>query len=118
MPVANDAPPKKRKPRKIALDEGVGAEWRVAREAKGLSADELGRRVGVSNGTVSNVELGKQLTLPAQIYLRWRRLLFGKSAEPSPVFEAASDELSDLDDEQMNEVREFAILIKKRKKPR
>jgi transcriptional regulator with XRE-family HTH domain len=115
MPASNDAPPKKAKPRKVSLDADLGPAWSAQRKKRGYSADELGRLVGVSNGTVSNVELGKQKSLPGPTFLRWRRLLFGPT-EFTNAFEQVSDVTQDMTDEQLVELVEFAAIIKKRKR--
>jgi len=109
----NDAPPKKRTPRKVSLDVDLGKAWRVQREQRGYSADEVAAIVGVSNGTVSNVELGKQKTLPGPVFMRWHRLLFGKGKEIPSALVGLAEETGDMTEAQLNELREIAKIIKK-----
>ena len=80
------APKKMTKPK--PLDE-VGVEitdakrkmLRVLRKKKGWSMEEAGRRSGLSDGTISNLENGRQTTLKKRKYAR----LMHAYSSPEPV---------------------------------
>lgn len=80
------APKKMTKPKPL---EEVGVEitdakrktLRVLRKKKGWSMEEAGRRSGLSDGTISNLENGRQTTLKKRKYAR----LMHAYSSPEPV---------------------------------
>lgn len=43
---------------KVSTAADIGARIRAAREAKGLTAEQLGEKIGTDKGTVSRIERG------------------------------------------------------------
>lgn len=100
--------------RSVWLPEGTGAAWRARRDELGISQRELARRVGVSSGTVSNVETGKQHTLERPVYAKWRRVLFKDGAAiPEELWNRLVDVLSDVDEDEAQKMIALAQMIKK-----
>ena len=115
MTKAKDADPKNPTipERAVWLPDGTGSEWAAKRKELGLSQRALARRVGVSSGTVSNIETGKQHTLDRSVYAKWRRLLFRDGAAiPDELWDELVNVFSDVDEEEAKKLIAIDPMLK------
>ena len=99
----------------------VGPEERVrikkAREGRGWKQKELGDRVGVSQGTISNLESGKHPQIYKSVYAAIRRVLHlsDEMAASDEVYRQIVEGALELGE---SEQRAVAALIDQLKKPK
>lgn len=105
--------------RSVWLADGVGEKWKEMRESRELNQRQLARRIGVSSGTISNVETGKQRTLERSVYARWLRAISqDQPSIPDDVWEQLVNVFLDTDAEDAKKLIQIAPIIKTaRKKP-
>lgn len=94
----------------ITISKEERTAFKDKRTEKKLKQSELAGRIGVSNGTISNIENGKHLQVKATVYFQLRRVLFGskgaaaavdRSKERELVFKQIVEAISDLTDLQL-----------------
>lgn len=103
--------------RSVWIAEDVRARWLARREKLEIPQREFAARIGTSPGTISNVETGKQKTLPRSLYARWERALFRKGQGVSDdKWNQLIDLFLDSDDDEADQLIAMAAIIRKKEK--
>lgn len=90
----------------VEITESRRRQLKALREAKGWSMDVAGKRSGLTSGTISNIENGRQTTLKKKKYARLVHVL---SAPPDALIDGAQstyarlvDLAATLDDQKLS----------------
>jgi len=104
---------------KITVDADERKLLKERREAMGLTQRELAKKVGTTNGTISNLENSKHSQIKWSTYVRLRYVLFKEKTTPEEsvddVMKDIAEELPTLDAHALKAVR---TLVSNLKKPR
>ncbi len=99
--------------RSVWLADGVGEKWKEMRQRRELNQRELARRIGVSSGTISNVETGRQRTLERGVYARWLRAISQEQPSiPDDMWDQLVKVFLDTDAEEAKKLIAIAPIIK------
>lgn len=121
MPSANGSKPSTTG--KVTVDELERKLFRERREKLGLKQRDLGKKVGASGGTISNMENGVHPQIKRETYARLRIVLLGDRSDPvdtvDDVYQDIVSDLPDLDRTKLVEIRALVKMMKESsKKPR
>lgn len=101
----------------VTVTDDVRRKWRAQREKlhradSSFAQRPFSTRVGVSPGTVSNVETGKQKTLARTVYARWQRELFRTTEIPDDSYDRVVKVFADATETQIQNLFALARIIK------
>jgi transcriptional regulator with XRE-family HTH domain len=99
---------------KISVGPDERAFFKMRREAKGLGQAELGKKVGASQGTISNLESGRHTQVTKTTYAKLVQVLGKSPTSPNAqqVFKEIVGDLVDVPESQLNAVRDLVRALK------
>lgn len=110
------ANPKRPTGDKITVGPEERARFKMLREAKKLDQKEVGRMVGVSGATISNLETGRHPQIYRETYVKLKMVLQAETPErmsAGEAYKAIANEVSDLAESDQQVVLSVIRTLKK-----